>query len=123
MAGRLRSSVVVRHPELGVKILPAGSVLPDWAAGLVSGRLLLVEGSVAEALTGQPTQPVPPSTDDGNPPEPKSTELPPVTAPPRAGRGSGLEPWRSYAEFLAIEVPDDAQRDDVIELVDQHNQK
>lgn len=43
-------------------------------------------------------------------------------APPRAGRGSGTDAWKAYAKGLGLDVPDDAQRDDIVELVDQHNQ-
>lgn len=38
--------------------------------------------------------------------------------PPRAGKGSGLEAWRTYAQAQGISVPDDANRDDIIAAVD-----
>lgn len=38
--------------------------------------------------------------------------------PPRAGRGSGVEAWATYAKSLDLDVPDDATRDEIIELVD-----
>jgi hypothetical protein len=41
--------------------------------------------------------------------------------PPRAGRGSGVEAWTEYAVGLGIDVPEGASRDEVIELVDNHN--
>lgn len=44
-----------------------------------------------------------------------------LTEPPRAGRGSGIEAWTTYVEALELEIPDGASRDDLIELVDQHN--
>jgi hypothetical protein len=38
--------------------------------------------------------------------------------PPRTGRGSGVAAWRAHAEGLGITVPDDADRDDIVALVD-----
>jgi hypothetical protein len=38
--------------------------------------------------------------------------------PPRNGAGSGLDEWKTYAASLDIEVPDDANREAVIALVD-----
>lgn len=40
--------------------------------------------------------------------------------PARSGRGSSLEAWKTYAKGLGIEVPDDADRDGIIKLVDEH---
>lgn len=55
--------------------------------------------------------------------EDEGSNLPPSAAPepPRAGPGSGVEAWSAYAKDLGIEVPADAKRDDVIELVEQHS--
>ncbi|SDL33088.1 hypothetical protein [Streptomyces indicus] len=38
----------------------------------------------------------------------------PSEAPPRSGRGSGVEAWRKFAEQHDVEVPADATREDVI---------
>ncbi|WP_406337373.1 hypothetical protein [Streptomyces sp. NBC_00649] len=35
-------------------------------------------------------------------------------APPRSGRGSGIEAWRAFAEQHGVDVAEDATRDDVI---------
>lgn len=37
--------------------------------------------------------------------------------PPLGGPGSGRAEWAAYAEGLGIEVPDDAGRDDIVDLV------
>lgn len=37
-----------------------------------------------------------------------------VEAPPRSGRGSGVEAWRQFAEQHAVEVAPDASREDII---------
>lgn len=42
--------------------------------------------------------------------------------PPRAGRGSGVDAWATYARSIGITVPDDATRDDIIALVDDSNE-
>lgn len=39
-------------------------------------------------------------------------------APPREGRGSGVQAWRTYAEGKGLTVPADADRDAIVELVD-----
>lgn len=44
-----------------------------------------------------------------------------AAAPPRAGKGSGLETWTVYATGLGIAVPEDATREEIFELVDAHN--
>lgn len=38
--------------------------------------------------------------------------------PPRAGRGSGADVWRAYAESLGLLVEENASRDDIVALVD-----
>jgi hypothetical protein len=47
--------------------------------------------------------------------EPESPDEP---EPPRHGKGSGLEAWRSYADKLGVELEDGMTRDDVIAAVD-----
>ncbi|MFB6875672.1 hypothetical protein [Streptomyces sp. NPDC056323] len=37
-----------------------------------------------------------------------------VEAPPRSGRGSGVEAWRQFAEQHDVEVAPDASREDII---------
>lgn len=39
-------------------------------------------------------------------------------APPRSGRGSGTQAWREYATRRGYPVPDDANRGDIIAMVD-----
>lgn len=38
--------------------------------------------------------------------------------PPRSGKGSGIDKWKQYAESKGLTVPDDADRDTIIALVD-----
>lgn len=40
--------------------------------------------------------------------------------PPRRGRGSGRKAWADYAAKIGVDVPDDASRDDIIELVESN---
>lgn len=44
-----------------------------------------------------------------------------VQEPPRGGAGSGETAWRAYAAHLGIEIPEDADRGDIIALVDARN--
>ena len=38
----------------------------------------------------------------------------PVEAPPRSGRGSGVDAWRAFAEQHELDVDADATREDII---------
>lgn len=38
----------------------------------------------------------------------------PSEAPPRSGRGSGVEAWRTFAEAHGVDTADEMSRDDVI---------
>lgn len=40
------------------------------------------------------------------------------TPPPKAGKGSGEDAWRTYADAVGVEVPADASRDDVIAAIE-----
>lgn len=44
---------------------------------------------------------------------------PAVEAPPRSGRGSGVDAWRAYAESNGYDTDDDMSRDDVIALLER----
>lgn len=93
MARNLKSVVHVHH-ELGVThVFGPDSAPPKWAR---------------EAITN-------PHAWDGEP----DAKAP--AAPPRAGKGSGFETWAAYAIGLGIEVPEDATREEIFELVDAHN--
>lgn len=37
-----------------------------------------------------------------------------VEAPPRSGRGSGIDAWRKYVEDNGVDMPTDASREDLI---------
>ncbi|MEW1867040.1 hypothetical protein AB0420_02380 [Streptomyces caelestis] len=60
--------------------------------------------------------------DDGEPtvgytdPAAQQSTTPPNggEAPPRSGRGSGVEAWRQFAEQNDLDVPADAGREDII---------
>lgn len=43
----------------------------------------------------------------------------PGEAPPRSGRGSGVEAWRAFAEQNEVEVAADASREDIIAACEQ----
>ncbi|MGW0015521.1 hypothetical protein ACWDVX_37955 [Streptomyces tendae] len=49
--------------------------------------------------------------DDAEPDAPK--------APPRSGRGSGVDAWRAYAEGNGYDTDDEMSRDDVIALLER----
>jgi hypothetical protein len=41
------------------------------------------------------------------------------SAPPKAGPGSGVDAWRTYAEANGVEVDEDASRTEVIDAVEK----
>jgi hypothetical protein len=41
-----------------------------------------------------------------------------VEAPPRSGRGSGIDAWRQFAEQNGVDTDDEMSRDDVIAAVE-----
>ena len=51
-------------------------------------------------------------------PEAQTEETGADGEPPRAGAGSGLDAWKTYAAAQGIEVPEDAKREDIFALVD-----
>lgn len=38
--------------------------------------------------------------------------------PPRSGKGSGADAWRTYAESMGVTVDEDMSRDDIIAQLD-----
>ncbi len=91
---------------------------------------------VSEPATARPgrevvpvSEPAPDNTPAGPEPEPDvdeepQTEEPQISEPepaeglpeppPRAGRGSSLKAWQTFADRAGVEVPEGASRDDVI---------
>ena len=55
-----------------------------------------------------------------HPADDRSAEADDESEPPRGGAGSGKDVWRKHAEGLGITVPADAEREDIIALVDAH---
>lgn len=59
--------------------------------------------------------------DDAQAPAPTpSQQQSEAQEPPRGGAGSGESAWRAYAAHLGIDIPEDADRGDIIALVDAH---
>jgi hypothetical protein len=127
MSRVLTGTTVVRNPRNArVVVLHAGSKLPKWAEDLVGDHLTAGGQTTAGGGATTPADPVVPVAPVEDTP-PASTGGDEVvveaTEPPRAGRGSGIEPWKAYAASLGIEVPEDATRDSIVELVDDHTGK
>lgn len=45
-------------------------------------------------------------------------EKPALSAPPKAGKGSGRDEWAAYAQSLGVEVADGSSRDDIVASVE-----
>lgn len=79
-----------------------GDALPDWAVAAISNPDVWAERGDSpdpEPEPKAPAAPVQPAT--GGP-------------PPKGGAGSGAPEWRAYAARKDVEVPEDANRDQVI---------
>ncbi|MEV8124107.1 hypothetical protein AB0P07_08330 [Streptomyces sp. NPDC085944] len=59
------------------------------------------------------------SADSHAEPDAPKTPAAPVEAPPRSGRGSGIDAWRAYAEANGYDTDDEMSRDDVIALLER----
>lgn len=142
---RLVGYVDVVGPDGGSHCFGPGDELPEWAYEKITNpSVWATEPEPAPEADAQdeessevPEPPAPPDeppmTGDAWNPISETDEAPaaePVVAresiiveaeePPRTGKGSGTEEWRAYAEALGIDVPEDASRDQIIELVDSH---
>ena len=90
----LTANVLLTHPDTGERhLLPKESTLPEWARDLVGEHVL--RGVRGEAVT--------PAADESRPKPPR-----------RSGPGSSAAAWRNYAAKNGVDVPSDADRDDVI---------
>lgn len=81
----------------------------------VTGSIRLTEPATPVPLPaeGASTQLVEPAPSDGPMlAEPESVEARPT--PPRSGRGSGLDPWRTFADLHQVQYAPEASRDDII---------
>jgi hypothetical protein len=105
MAKELRTYVHVADENGQYRVFGPGDDLPDWARSAITNPKAWADGEApvaANELSGS----------EGEASEP--------VEPPRAGKGSGLEVWRDYAERLGWfdEIPADASRDDIVASID-----
>jgi len=130
----LEGVVYVEIDYVGRVTLVAGDEIPD---GAVVGDHLIdhtpepepepeTETST-EQTDSNPEQPEPETGQKADEPEqvapapeqpPAAPVVAPVKEPARSGPKGTTAAWKAYAEGLGIDVPDDAQRDDIIDLVD-----
>lgn len=60
-------------------------------------------------------RPAKPFTDKAGQPTDKTGDA----EPPRTGTGSGRDAWAAYADLRGVVYPDDATRDQLIDLIDE----
>ena len=144
MAGKQLKSLVTVHDEQGVAhLFGPHDVLPDWAREKITNPNVWDGYDAAETLV--PTPPAPPaplaaepaSEDDDEPGEDDSADETDTDgepgdadssddtdgvitdgAPPRAGRGSGIANWKTWADEQGVQYPGDITRDDLVALID-----
>ncbi len=73
--------------------------------------------SVVPVKEPAPDVPAPPSAEPGGNEDGVRPPLPP--APPRAGRGSGLDAWQAFAAAAQVPYPEGASRADIITACEQ----
>lgn len=96
---KLKENTVVTGRDGSAVSLLAGQDVPRWAAKQVGDHLVDKKaGTDSGSSSGDNAE------------------------PPRGGEGATEEAWREYATGLGIEVPEDAGRDDIVALVDAHQQ-
>jgi len=97
MATRVTRTVHLTHPTQGSPvILHPGDEVPAWAIGRITRP-----GFLADDTTGPVTVQV-------------------VPEPPRAGKGSGIQAWRDYADHLGLTFPESSTREELIDLVENY---
>ena len=105
--GRLAFSVYAMNEKDEVVWFAPGDDVPSWAAEQItnpSAWETAPKGLKLDESGGAPADASPDSQDAAE-------------EPPLGGAGSGVAAWKAYAEGLGIEVPDDASRDDIVDLV------
>jgi len=78
-----------------VSLLP-GDEVPGWAVGRIGDHALAEADAKAAVVADAPAGP-----------------------PPKAGKGSGEDKWRAYADQHGVDVSGAEGRDDVIDLLEQ----
>jgi len=78
-----------------VSLLP-GDEVPGWAVRRIGDHALAEADAKASVVTDGPAGP-----------------------PPKAGKGSGEDKWRAYADQRGVDVSAAEGRDDVIDLLEQ----
>ena len=90
-----------------------GDQIPDEVAARIrnprawEGGVLPPEATGAPGGSGGQVDPEEPVEED-------SGEAGRVAAPPRTGRGSGINAWRDFAAAHSVNVPENASREDII---------
>src|SRR4051812_22314689 len=104
--GRLAVHVYALNDDLEVVWFGPDDDVPAWAAKQISNP------------DAWETPPSGVKLEDGAADDGDAAEEPPM-----GGAGSGRAEWAAYAEGLGIEVPEDAGRDDIVELVHASQKK
>lgn len=129
MSRRIAVNIADTNPETGmVEVFVVGESLPAWAAARVTNPDVWADGPgvgdapAPDAVVEVTAADVARSIVDGGPvdlPGGGSIEaqVSVVDEPPRSGKGSGLDAWRTFAEGLGIDT-EGMDRSEIIEAVD-----
>lgn len=96
MGRRLERTVTLADPVTGVPVTYlAGDDVDDETAARITNPKAWQSDSPEESSA---------ASEDGE--------------PPRSGKGSGIDAWRTYAASVGVEHDDDATKQDIIDAVD-----
>lgn len=84
-------------------------VVPAWAAEKITNP----KAWAADDVVVPVAEVAPPAAATGTP-----AHSAPLEPPPKGGPGSGHEAWAKYAEQLGVDIPEGANRDDIIAAVE-----
>lgn len=137
MADKKLKVLVTVHDEQGVAHLYGpNDTLPAWARKKITNPNVWDGDDAAEAPVPTPEpNPTPEVNGEGpaeepedepadEPDEPEDEPADDVDgvvtdgAPPRAGKGSSLDNWKTWADEQGVQYPDDVKKGDLIALVD-----
>jgi hypothetical protein len=132
MADKKLKVLVTVHDEQGVAhLFGPNDTLPGWARKKITNPNVWDGDDAAEVPVPTP-EPNPTPEVDGE----KSADEPDESdetddesddetdgvvtdgAPPRAGKGSSLDNWKTWADEQGVQYPDDVKKGDLIALVD-----
>lgn len=100
-------------------LLTPGEDVPAWAVGLIRNPRAWADAEPPAPESPAPESPAPMGAAEVFPEMVDNTPVPVGTPPPRNGKGSSRAAWAEYATRNGLAVTAEAQRDDIVERLDE----